>query len=129
MDFQNYLSNLLSKVDLVVGSWNHPPRQVLDHSHFQQEFLPATMKTIYWPIVMLTCSHLIIFCWADYILDAVFDFCDGNGYKYVTFADFDVGNLQQGNSTKLAFNQGIRTRSLELVKDFHLMEDIDMLVS
>ena len=85
------------------------------------------MKTIYWPIVVLTCSHLIIFCWADYILDAVFDFCNGNGYKYVTFAD--VENLQQGNSTKLAFNQGIRTRSLELVKDFHLMEDIDMLVS
>ena len=87
------------------------------------------MKTKYWPIVMLTCSHLIIFCRADYILDAVFDFCDGNGYKYVTFADFDVGNLQQGNSTKLAFNQGIRTRSIELVKDFHLMEDLDMLVS
>ena len=87
------------------------------------------MKTIYWPIVISTCSHLIIFCWADYILDEVFDFCDGNGYKYVTFADFDVGNLQKGNSTKLAFNQGIRTRSIELVKDFHFVEDIDMLVS
>ena len=96
---------------------------------FSRSFQSTTMKTIYWPIVVLTCSHLIIFCWADYILDAVFDFCDGNGYKYVTFADFDVGNLQQRNSTKLAFNQGIRTRSLELVKDFRLMEDIDMLVS
>ena len=101
----------------------------MGHSHFQQEFWPATMKTKYWPIVMLTCSHLIIFCRADYILDAVFDFCDRNCYKYVTFADFNVENLQQGNSTKLAFNQGIRTRSIELVKDFHFMEDLDMLVS
>ena len=78
---------------------------------------------------MLTCSHFFWFCWADYIMDAIFYFCDQNGFKYVTFADFDARILQQDNSTKFAFNQGIRTRSIKLVEDFNIVEDIDMLVS
>ena len=87
------------------------------------------MKTLYWPILMLTCSNLFLLCWADYILDSVFQFCGGNGYKYVTLADFQDGSLYLGNSTRVAFNQGIRTRSLKIVEDFDMVEDLDMLVS
>ena len=97
----------------------------LRHSYFRH----TSMKTLDWPILMLTYTHLFWLCWADYILDSVFQFCDENGYKYVTFADFKQENLYFGNSTRFAFNQGIRIRSLKLEEDFHMMEDMDMLVS
>ena len=87
------------------------------------------MKTLYWPILVLACSQSFwLSTKADYILDAIFRFCDENGYNFITFADFDSNILQQENSTKSAFDRGVRIRSLELVKDFHLLHELDMLV-
>ena len=35
----------------------------------------------------------------------------------------------KNNIVQTAFNQGIRIRSIKLVEDFHMVEDMDMLVS
>ena len=95
----------------------------------QLQFGPGAMKTLYWPILVLACSQSVwLSTRADYILDAVFQFCTENGYKYITFADFDSNNLRQGNSTEFAFDHGLRIRSMELVNDFHLLHEMDMLV-
>ena len=62
--------------------------------------------------------------------EEVLQFCNANGFKFVTFADIDnnSGSQDYGRLIKRGSLLGIRVRFLELVDDYEDVEDMDMLV-
>ena len=62
--------------------------------------------------------------------EEVLQFCNANGFKFVTFADIDKnsGSQNYGRLIKRGSLLGIRVRFLELVDDSEDIQDMDMLV-
>ena len=62
--------------------------------------------------------------------EEVLQFCNANGFKFVTFADIDNNSDSQdyGRLIKRGSLLGIRVRFLNLVDDFEDVQDMDMLV-
>ena len=62
--------------------------------------------------------------------EEVLQFCNANGFKFVTFADIDnnSGSQDYCRLIKRGSLLGIRVRFLNLVDDFEDVQDMDMLV-
>ena len=106
-----------------------------DHQCFRQFVIdcPAmkapfkiTLLLLYLPLISLCFDHLHY----HHIVDEILQFCDVNGFKFVTLDDLNNGDaLHYGRyiSSK-ASSRGIRIRFLNLDDDFDHVQDMDMLV-
>jgi hypothetical protein len=90
---------------------------------------PASMKTI------LCVISLFLFLpkyslGSGWGFEEVLQFCNSNGFKFVTFEEIDnnSGSQDYCRLIKRGSLLGIRVRFLELVDDFEDVQDMDMLV-
>jgi hypothetical protein len=90
---------------------------------------PASMKTI------LCVISLFLFLpkyslGSGWGFEEVLQFCNSNGFKFVTFEEIDnnSGSQDYCRLIKRGSLLGIRVRFLELVDDFEDVQDMDILV-